>query len=516
MINFIDGFNFKDLFVLDLANNHQGDLQHALEIIKKCSDVVDKMDVKAGIKFQFRDLPSFVHESERDNSDNSHVSRFLSTMLSWSDFKVMKNAADEAGLITICTPFDEVSVQKIIDMKFDIIKVASCSATDWPLLEKIANAGLPIIASTGGLEFEHIDRLVSFLQHRGCNFALMHCVSIYPTPDYACNLRNIAGLKERYPNIVIGWSTHEAPEDTIHVGLAAALGAEMFERHVGLETEHITLNKYSSTPAQLTEWISSYKRARILLGSKERSAPLPQERDALDSLTRGVFANRELKVGERISRNDVTFAFPAKTGQVLTGMWSDNLIVKEPISNGAPVIAKKIKFPDITLESILKENIHHVKALLNKANISLNPQFTTEYSHHYGIKNFSKVGVVLINVINRDYAKKILVQLPGQQHPAHYHKVKEETFLVTWGTLIVTVEDKETIMRPGDVLTVYPGVWHSFKTDTGCVFEEISTKAINGDSVYRDPKINKLSVQERKTIVDHWGRFQMHNKLTNK
>lgn len=511
MTELIEKYDFKDLFVLDMANNHQGELQHGLQIIKECADVVNKLGVRAAIKFQFRDLPSFVHDSERQNSDNKHVPRFLSTKLSWSDYNEMKVAADKLGLLTICTPFDEVSVQKIIDIGFDVIKVASCSATDWPLLEAVAKAGLPIIASTGGLEIEDIDKLVSYFQHRGCDFALMHCVSIYPTPDNACNLNNIAGLKERYRNLTIGWSTHEPPEDTTHVGLAAALGGEMFERHVGLETEKIKLNAYSSTPQQLAEWITAYQRAKILLGSKERKAPLSQEADALASLSRGVFANREIKAGECLSRNDVIFAFPAKDGQLKTESWDNNLITIEPITKGNAILEKSVKVPDKGLESILKESIHKIKAMLNVANISLNPQFTTEYSHHYGIEKFSQVGVVLINIINRDYAKKLLVQLPGQKHPAHYHKIKEETFLVSWGTLRITVEGDEKIMKPGDALTVYPGVWHSFQTDTGCIFEEISTTAISGDSYYRDPKINKLSMKQRKTIVDNWGRFQINS-----
>ena len=54
-----------------------------------------------------------------------------------------------------------------------------------------------------------------------------------------------------------------------------------------------------------------------------------------------------------------------------------------------------------------------------------------------------------------------------------------------------------------------PGVWHRFWSDTGCVLEEVSTTHYNNDSVYRDPKIESLERHERKTVVDHWGRFQI-------
>ena len=162
---------------------------------------------------------------------------------------------------------------------------------------------------------------------------------------------------------------------------------------------------------------------------------------------------------------------------------------------------------------LLKKCIHEIKAMLAYAKIPLTSDFTTEYSHHFGVANFREVGCVLINVINRDYCKKILVQLPGQRHPSHYHKLKEETFLIVWGELISTLEGKEKVLQPGDTLTVSPGAWHSFKTDTGCIFEEISTTAFSNDSVYRDEAINALTSAQRKTIVDHWGRFQIKEQL---
>ena len=69
------------------------------------------------------------------------------------------------------------------------------------------------------------------------------------------------------------------------------------------------------------------------------------------------------------------------------------------------------------------------------------------------------------------------------------------------------------MLQPGDTLTVLPGVWHRFWTETGCVFEEISTTAHPNDCVYRDPAINRLTSQQRKTMVDHWGRFQLSDQL---
>lgn len=512
----INKFNFKSLFIFDLANNHQGDVTHGARVINDCADVVNKYDIRAVIKFQFRDLPDFVHRDEQISSTNKHVPRFLSTHLPWEDFKKLLVIARERNMLAMCTPFDELSVDMIVDFGFDLIKVASCSARDWPLLEKIASSGLPIIASTGGLTQKEVDDLVSFLIHKGCDFALMHCVSIYPTPDEACQLGNIAGFKERYPGRVVGWSTHEPPQDTVQIAIALALGAEMFERHIGVETDKFKLNAYSSNPIQVDNWLRAYVHAMNLIGSHSRGKPLEIERQSIDDLRRGVFAKKSLEVGKVLTLEDIYFAFPLRPGQLSSGEWKPGIILNEPLMRDQPLKTKDLTIPVDELEQILKSSIHEVKALLSYARVPLSHEFSTEYSHHYGILNFREVGVVLITVINREYAKKILVQLAGQRHPMHFHKLKEETFIVLWGELISDLDGRERVLKPGDSLTIPPGVWHSFRTEVGCVFEEISTTAYSNDSVYRDPEINALSSAQRKTNVDHWGRFQIAEQLRGK
>ncbi|MET0308789.1 MAG: N-acetylneuraminate synthase family protein [Sphingomonas sp.] len=509
----MSGFNFSGLYVLDLANNHQGSVDHGKNIIQRNAEVVHRHGVRAAIKFQFRDLPDFVHVDEQKNPTNKHVPRFLSTRLNWEQFGELLQEVWAQGLLAMCTPFDEASVKQIVKMGFDIIKVASCSARDWPLLEQIAASGLPVVASTGGLLQHEVDDLVSFFSHRGCDFSLMHCVSIYPTPDSACNLANIAGFRERYPGKAIGWSTHEAPDDTVPVGLAMALGGEMFERHVGIATDTIKLNAYSSTPEQVDAWIAASLKAKALIGKKERQPALEIERQSIDELRRGVFAKRNVEEGQTITADDVYFAFPYRPGQLSSGEWKEGVVVNQAVAPDAPINLSSVSLPSDRHEQVLKHAIHDVKALLAYARVPLSHEFTTEYSHHYGIANFREVGAVLINVINRVYAKKVLVQLPGQRHPMHYHKLKEETFLVLWGQLISELDGRERVLLPGDTLTVPPGVWHCFRTETGCVFEEISTTAYSNDSVYRDAAINALTSNQRKTVVDHWGRFQLVEQL---
>jgi sialic acid synthase SpsE/mannose-6-phosphate isomerase-like protein (cupin superfamily) len=506
-------FDFKDLFILDMANNHQGDVEHGLNIVRSFAKVVKNSGARAALKFQFRQLDTFIHTDHQKKSEHKQVQRFMSTRLPWDKYQVLLDEVRAKGLVSMCTPFDEASVDIICKMGFDVIKVASCSGKDWPLLEKVADAGKPVIFSTGGLTLRDIDNLISFFQHRGVHFAVMHCVAIYPTPDQNMNLNQIALLRNRYPGIHIGWSTHESPADIMPVQLAVALGAELYERHIGIATEKAPLNAYSSTPEQVAQWIEAKQRAQLLCGPKERQPASDAEQSAIDGLKRGVYAKGKVRKGAVVESDQVYFAIPYIEGQLDSGRFKSGITSLKDFTANAPVSEDKVTLPVSEDELVIKHAVHDVKALLNEAKIHLGPEFKVEYSHHYGISTFLETGAVLIECVSRDYCKKLVVQLPGQKHPTHYHARKEETFQVLYGELNCTVDGHHRTLVPGESVVVMPGVWHSFGTDDGVIFEEISSRDYDNDSFYEDKSINKLARAERKTVVDHWGRFQIKAQL---
>ena len=502
-------FDFNDLFVLEMANNHQGDVEHGKRIIRELAAVVKKNGVRAAVKFQFRQLDSFIHPEHRGRSENKHIPRFLSTRLDRDAFAALATEARAQGLLPMSTPFDEESVALLEELDLDIVKVGSCSAKDWPLLERIADAGKPVIFSTGGLLLKDIDNLVSFFDHRGVDYAIMHCVSLYPIPEDKFDLGQIDVLRSRYPRRTIGWSTHEAPDETDAVLIAVAKGARMFERHVGVATDAITLNTYSSTPAQIDRWLQAYRRAVTLCGRGGGRQPSAEETESLQSLSRGVYLKADVASGAIIGRDDVYFAMPWRDGQIPSGQWREGMVATRDARADEPLAWAAVEYPPDPPRVAIQSAVHEVKALLNEARIHLGSEFKVEYSHHYGMESFRKVGCVLIDCVNREYCKKIIVQLPGQVHPPHFHKRKEETFQVLHGVLNVELDGHRRVLHPGETLLVLPGVWHRFWTDTGCVAEEISTTHFNDDSVYQDKKINQMARHERKTVVDHWGRFQL-------
>ena len=167
------GYNFDDLFTMEMANNHQGSVEHGKRIIAEIGKVVKDTGVKAAMKLQFRDLDTFIHPDHINDEGNRHVKRFKSTRLSKDEFAQLFKASREAGMITMCTPFDERSVDLIEEMDVEIVKIGSCSAMDWPLLERVARTGKPAVLSTGGLKSDEIDRVVSFFK---C--AAPHCLHL--------------------------------------------------------------------------------------------------------------------------------------------------------------------------------------------------------------------------------------------------------------------------------------------------------------------------------------------------
>jgi sialic acid synthase SpsE len=170
------------LFIFEMANNHMGDVVHGERIVRELRSVCSDFDFRFAVKLQYRDLPNLIHPTFRHRTDLKFIKRFSETALTWEQYKRLKDTIVENGFIPICTPFDEVSVDKIVEHGFDYLKVASCSLTDWPLAEKIGSTKLPIILSTAGEDFEDIDRVVSFYQHRDKKVSILHCVGEYPTP----------------------------------------------------------------------------------------------------------------------------------------------------------------------------------------------------------------------------------------------------------------------------------------------------------------------------------------------
>src|SRR5262245_26979200 len=256
---------FEELFVLELANNHLGDVQRGLKIISTYAQVVRFNNVRAAIKLQIRDVDSFIHKDFRTH-DIRYVKKTLETRLDVEELSSLVKAIRAASCMPMATPFDEKSVDLCCELGIPILKIASSDCNDWILIEKIGKTKKPVIVSTGGSSLKDIDDLVAFFDNRHIPLAINHCVSIYPSEDFEIELNHINFLRQRYPNHTIGFSTHEHQDWESSMLIAYAKGARTFERHVDIQTDGLPVSPYCSLPEQVDTWFKAFHRARKMCG----------------------------------------------------------------------------------------------------------------------------------------------------------------------------------------------------------------------------------------------------------
>ena len=490
------------LFILEMANNHMGDVDHGLRIIEECAKTVAGLPYHFAVKLQYRHLDTFIHPDFQDRMDLRYVKRFQETRLTEAEYLRLKEGIVEYGFLAACTPFDERSVDLLEAHGFNILKVASCSFTDWPLLERIALTTNPVIASTAGAPLEDIDKVVNFFVHRNRSLTLMHCVAEYPTATDQLRLGQIDVLRRRYPDLQIGFSTHESPAALEPVRLAVAKGATVFEKHVGLPTPENALNDYSATPEQVGLWVRAAASAWEMCGVSDRRDPGSEEEVAsLRALSRGAYAREAMGEGQRVETTAVFFAMPVQRGQLSATDFSKyaDVVVGQPLTVAGAVTTQNVSLTN-NREQVY-EIARSVRELLNQSGVVVPRRADLEISHHYGIERFYETGLTMITVVNREYCKKLIVLLPGQQHPEQYHKLKEETFHVLYGDVEVTLNSKSHRYSSGDVVTVEREVRHAFRTQNGVVIEEISSSHSSSDSYYTDPAIAQN--ENRKTFMTY-------------
>ena len=489
--------NNKKLFIFELANNHNGSITNGYKLIESAKKISKSSKINFAVKLQFRDLKSFLYK--KNKVKNKHIDRFNSAKLSDNDYTKLCKYIKKNNFTLVITPFDEPSVKKAIKNKVDILKIASCSNTDWPLIEKIAETKKPVICSTGGLDIDGIDNICNFFNYRKIPLAILHCISVYPTDNLEYfNLNFIKRLQSRYPDIVVGYSGHEREDNFLPTLSASSLGARIFERHFSIFDSR---NKYSADTNNLKQLISQLNDNIKLLGHENKKVISKVEVDSLNQLKRGVFAKSNIKKKAKNLKKNVYFAFPKiNKSQLEPGDIGKKIIINKKYKKDEALTGNKV----VSNYEIIRKYVHRYKYMLNEANVVISKDCRVELSHHKGVKNLEKIGALLITLINGPYCKKVVALFPGQSHPKHKHFKKVETFHMLWGDMRIIKSNKVYNLTAGDKLDVFREEWHSFSSKNGAVFEEISTESIKSDSKYHDPVIDKTDSLVRKTFVPIW------------
>ena len=182
-------------YIFEMANNHMGSVGHGKRIIDEFANIAKQYGLNAAVKLQFRQLAPFIHKDFLD-SDLKYVKRFKETKLTKGQFKELVDYTAERGLKTCSTAFDNESIPWFEELDISVVKVASCSIDDWPLLEEVSNINKKIIISTAGAEMDTLHKVYDLFKSKHRDFAFMHCVGLYPTVPSQYNLGRIRLLRQ--------------------------------------------------------------------------------------------------------------------------------------------------------------------------------------------------------------------------------------------------------------------------------------------------------------------------------
>lgn len=347
---------FEDLFVLELANNHYGSVERGLKLITDFARIVRFNNVRAAIKFQFRDVDNFIHKDFKNRTDIRYIKKTQDTKLSKEEYAKLVDAVRKNGCITMSTPFDEKSVQLCVDLGIQVIKIASSDLNDWVLIEEIAKTKKPVAVSTGGSSLKDIDDLVTFFENRNIPLAINHCVSLYPSEDHELELNQLDFLKKRYPNHTIGLSTHEYHDWEDSMLIAYAKGARTFERHIDMNFDGIQVSPYCSTPEQVDKWFKAYHKAKEMCGAvgQQKRISGKKENAYLDALVRGVYAKCDLPEGHVLTDDDIYLAIPLQKGQISCREYMRNEVILTACAKDQPIMIDSIDSPYGNFEGLKK------------------------------------------------------------------------------------------------------------------------------------------------------------------
>lgn len=301
----IIGNNCPPYIVAELSANHNGDFDRAIEIIN-----IAKAQGADAIKLQTYQADTMTIDSDTDD--------FQITTGLWKGYNLYKlyqwaqtpyewheelfRHSKKIGLTCFSTPFDESAIDLLEDLNSPAYKIASFEATDIPLVKYAASTKKPLIISTGMANYEEISEVVQTARDAGCSeLVLLHCVSSYPAPLEAYNLKTIPDLSSEF-NVDVGLSDHTMGIDTSLAGIA--LGACLIEKHVTTSREHTGPDsEFSLEPDELGSLCKQSLSVWKSLG-KINYELRDEEKENL-RFRRSIYVVEDIEVGEQISIKNI-------------------------------------------------------------------------------------------------------------------------------------------------------------------------------------------------------------------
>lgn len=212
----------------------------------------------------------------------------------------------QVGIDFMSTPFDYASADYLEPM-MDIYKISSSDLSNTPFLRHIARKGKPVLLSVGASYLPEIEEAVRAMREEGCtDITLLHCVLSYPTKNADANLAVIRTLKEKFPDVKVGYSDHTLPDEHMTILTTAFLyGAEVIEKHFTLDkTLQGNDHYHAGDPEDFRKAIGNFRLICEVTGSAEKTV-LPCEEIPRREARRSLVLIREKRSGEEITEEDL-------------------------------------------------------------------------------------------------------------------------------------------------------------------------------------------------------------------
>lgn len=295
------------LVIAEIGNNHEGSLSLALEMVAAAAEAGAD-----AVKVQVINPEKLVNRAQAERI--AQLKRFKLPDSAWSEIAAQAQAR---GLLFIASAFDESSLALIGEL-VAAIKIASGDLDYGPLLIQAARLGKPMILSTGMGTLEEIRTAVDLLAvHLGSerplpqSLALLHCVSLYPTPGEQANLRAIHTLQNVF-GLTVGYSDHTLGIEAAIVALS--LGARIIEKHFTLDKTRSTFRDHalSADPADLQRLATVAHTLDRMLGDGAK-IPAPDEVQMAAGARRSIVAACDLPAGTCLAPEHLAYVRP-RTG----------------------------------------------------------------------------------------------------------------------------------------------------------------------------------------------------------